>query len=130
MIFAVVASKMNTGNSTAFSISSSNWIKSGKDKGQRDFFYAAKTIVERDEWMAAIDFMRTKAMYEAYAAKNIPIKFPLQDDLEELSDEEEGTNKAEILFDFGKNFKQTLTGIAPSTSPLKQKAVEKVSDRR
>jgi len=79
MIFAVVASKMNTGNSTAFSISASNWIKKrgGKDKGQRDFFYAAKTMVERDEWMAAIDFMRTKAMYEAYAVKNIPIKFPL-----------------------------------------------------
>lgn len=73
MIFDVVASRMNTGNSTAFSISASNWIKKGKDKGQRDFFYAAKTVVQRDEWMAAIDFMRTKAMYESYATKNIPV---------------------------------------------------------
>jgi hypothetical protein len=115
-----VASRMNTGNSTAFSISTSNWIKKrgGRDKGQRDFFYAAKTVVERDEWMAAIDFMRTKAMYEAYAAKNIPIKFPLQNEGEELSDEEE-YNTNEIMYDFGKNFKQTLTGIAPSSSPVK-----------
>ena len=55
----------------------------GKENRQRDFFYQATAEnlsdaqVERDEWIAAIEFLRTKAIYESFTRQNVPVNFPL-----------------------------------------------------
>lgn len=35
----------------------------------------AKTEQERDKWMAAIDYLKTRAIYDQYAKKNHMIHF-------------------------------------------------------
>lgn len=44
----------------------------------RDFFFACDTDLQMEDWIITIEFLRTKAVYDAYASKNIPVKFPLQ----------------------------------------------------
>ena len=79
-IYQTVASTLDKGgNSSAFSISTSQWIdKNGVENGMRDFFFACSSDYEMEDWLITIEFLRTKAVYDAYASKNIPIQFPLR----------------------------------------------------
>ena len=74
-IYQTVASKLDSGNSeSAFSISTSQWFnKSKAEMGMRDFYFACPNSYQMDDWMISIEFLRTKAVYDAYALKNIPV---------------------------------------------------------
>ncbi len=39
----------------------------------RDFFFACDTDLQMEDWIITIEFLRTKAVYDAYAQKNIPV---------------------------------------------------------
>ena len=49
--------------------------KKGEDKGRREFFFSCQNEIMRDKWMIAIDFLKTKAIYDAYTSKNRNIDF-------------------------------------------------------
>jgi len=55
---------MNSGaDASAFSIGCAEWIdKKGISKGMRSFFYMALNVMQRDQWIAAIDYLRTMAI--------------------------------------------------------------------
>ncbi len=77
-MYQTVASKLQRGENAAFSLSTSSWFdKSGEEKGSRDFYFACKEEHDRDKWVITIEFLRTKAVYDAYAQKNIAVQFPL-----------------------------------------------------
>ena len=40
--------------------------KRKEEKGKRDFFFSCDDILTRDKWMIAIDFLKTKAVYDAW----------------------------------------------------------------
>lgn len=58
----------------AFSLSTSSWFnKNQQEEGMRDFFFACDTDLQMEDWIITIEFLRTKAVYDAYAQKNIPV---------------------------------------------------------
>ena len=59
-------------------------------------------MIDRDKWVIALDFLRTKAIYDQYAQKNIPVQFPLRSKEEKRkNDEGEQVDKSTLLTDFG-----------------------------
>lgn len=65
---------MEKGNEAAFSISTSQWVKKqGQNCEMRDFFFACPSTYEMEDWIITLEFLRTKAVYDAYAQKNIPV---------------------------------------------------------
>lgn len=65
-------------NGAVFSISTSQWDKLGQPMEMRDFFFSCASTYEMEDWIITLDFLKTKAVYDAYAQKNIPIEFPLR----------------------------------------------------
>lgn len=52
----------------AFSLSTSSWFnKNQQEEGMRDFFFACDTDLQMEDWIITIEFLRTKAVYDAYA---------------------------------------------------------------
>ena len=63
-----MASKLVRGENAAFSLSTSCWFgKKQEENSSRDFYFACKEEHDRDKWVITIEFLRTKAVYDAYA---------------------------------------------------------------
>lgn len=70
----------------------------------RDFYFACPSNYDMEDWIITIEFLRTKAVYDAYAQKNIPVQFPLRTGKEKKSqDERKDFNN--LLYDFGGQLK-------------------------
>lgn len=54
-----------------------------QQEGIQTLDFCCDTIEQRDKWIISIDFMRTRAVYEDYSAKNISVQFPLKYPAEE-----------------------------------------------
>ena len=83
-----------------------------KEKPKRDLFFSCDTREERDKWMTAIDYLKTRAIFDAYAKKNTLVNFI------SAKKEEEGTNEddqhgerdlSDLLYDFGEQLKGMTT---------------------
>lgn len=46
-----------------------------EEKPKRDIFFSCNTPQERDKWMIAIDYLKTRAIFDAYAKKNSLVNF-------------------------------------------------------
>lgn len=82
--------------------------KRKEEKGKRDFFFSCDDILTRDKWMIAIDFLKTKAVYDAYSRKNRDVQFEnnIQEKKEEVNHEEiDRVDMASLLYDFGSHLK-------------------------
>jgi len=54
----------------------SMWInEKKKESGKRILIFACETTYDRDRWIAAIDYLKTKAIYEAYSKNNKLVSF-------------------------------------------------------
>ena len=55
----------------SFDLGLSMYDKNHKTKaGKRNVIFTCKNFQERDKWVATIDFLKTKAIYDAYAKNN------------------------------------------------------------
>eukprot|EP00353_Schmidingerella_taraikaensis_P003927 CAMPEP_0185574322 /NCGR_PEP_ID=MMETSP0434-20130131/5811_1 /TAXON_ID=626734 ORGANISM="Favella taraikaensis, Strain Fe Narragansett Bay" /NCGR_SAMPLE_ID=MMETSP0434 /ASSEMBLY_ACC=CAM_ASM_000379 /LENGTH=68 /DNA_ID=CAMNT_0028190853 /DNA_START=602 /DNA_END=808 /DNA_ORIENTATION=+ len=45
------------------------------EAGRRTIIIACETELKRDRWLAAIDFLKTKAIFDAYAKNNTLVNF-------------------------------------------------------
>jgi hypothetical protein len=73
-VYQTVASKLERGQNAAFSLSTSSWFnKQGIEEGSRDFYFACEQSHDMEKWVITIEFLRTKAVYDAYAQKNIAV---------------------------------------------------------
>ena len=71
----------------------------------RDFFFACDTDLQMEDWIITIEFLRTKAVYDAYASKNIPVQFPIKSNSDnKQKDETKDFNS--LIYDFGNQLKQ------------------------
>ena len=94
--------------------------KRGDEKGKRDFFFSCDDVLTRDRWMIAIDFLKTKAVYDAYSRKNRDVQFGInaQEKKEETNHEEvERVDMASLLYDFGSNLKGETKFLAKPNPP-------------
>ena len=66
----------------------------------RDFYFACPTDYQMEDWMITIEFLRTKAVYDAYASKNLPIQFPLRSGPTKQK-QEHRKDRNMLLYDFG-----------------------------
>ena len=96
-----------------FMLSVTMWTnKKGEDKGRREFFFSCENEILRDKWMIAIDFLKTKAIYDAYTSKNRNIDFNIQHAEFNHDYEDNNFDKEALLNDFGRNLKQKTTMVS------------------
>lgn len=75
-IYDVVKSKQAHNERPSFMISVTMYYdKKNEEKGKRDIFFSCDTPETRDKWMIAIDYLKTRAIYDAYAKKNTLANF-------------------------------------------------------
>ena len=110
-IYEVVSLKIKD-DSPSFRIGvSMHTNQKGKEAGKRDITFSCHTQQDRDRWVAAIDYLKTRSIYDVYAKKNTLVNFLGTDKQEEQRDDSE--NRVEIdfseyLYGFGHNFKQSV----------------------
>lgn len=71
----------------------------------RDFFFACDSDLQMEDWIITIEFLRTKAVYDAYASKNIPVQFPIKSS-QDKKQIEEPKNLNSLIYDFSGQIKQ------------------------
>lgn len=77
-IYQTVSSKMAWVEKPSFSISTTQWFdKYSNDQGRRDFYFACDNQQQMEKWIIIIEFLRTKAVYDNYTQRNIPVLFPI-----------------------------------------------------
>ena len=79
--------------------------KDEKEEGKREFLFGCDNMLDRDDWIINLEFMRTKAVYDNYASRNIPVQFPIKISTQTSSGDHESKDLSSLLFDFGSNFK-------------------------
>ena len=106
-IYEVVKSKQAGNERPSFMISVTMYLdKKGEEKPKRDIFFSCDTEQARDQWMVAIDYLKTRAIYDAYAKKNTLVSF-INHEAEEEQDKEEHNERdlSNLLYDFGEQLK-------------------------
>jgi len=76
-IFQVLAAKRDLNTSDIY-IDCMSWKKKNIEKGTRKFVFGAKTENERDEWIACIEYMRTKSIHDHFTKKFANITLPIE----------------------------------------------------
>ena len=75
-IYAIVKSKQAGNTRPSFMISVTMYYdKKDEEQRKRDIFFSCDTEEARDRWMIAIDYLKTRAIYDAYAKKNTLVNF-------------------------------------------------------
>jgi len=67
----------------------------------RDFYFACPNTYQMEDYMITIEFLRTKAVYDQYAQKNMPVQFPLRSGAPITKRKEERKDFQSLLYDFG-----------------------------
>ena len=112
-IYEVVKSKQAHNERPSFMISVTMYLdKKNEEKGKRDIFFSCDTPEMRDKWMIAIDYLKTRAIYDAYAKKNTLANFFAQSNEEEnkSGDDHEERDLSNLLYDFGDQLKSNTLG--------------------
>ena len=76
-IYSVVAAKRNKQTSDLF-VECMSWKKKNQQNDRRKFVFGAKTEDERDEWITAIEYLRTKCIFENFRKNFTNITFPIE----------------------------------------------------
>ena len=75
-IYGVFKSFQVHNDRPTFMLSVTMWAdKNGIEHGKRDFFFSCDDEISRDKWIIAIEYLKTKAIYDAYANQNSHIGF-------------------------------------------------------
>ena len=77
-----------------------------KEAGRRTLIFGCESELIRDKWLAAIDYLKTKAMFDLYQKKNSLVNFmgyEKNDDVKEHEEEELDIN--DLLYEFGMKLK-------------------------
>ena len=78
--------------------------------GKRDLIFTCHTPFDRDKWIAAIDYLKTRAIYESYSKNNRLVSFmSTSNEKNQDKDKDDDNNemdKSDLLYDFGEQLKQ------------------------
>ena len=77
-IYQVMKSSQVRNERPTFLISVTMYKKNGKEMPKRDIAFSCDTEEARDKWIIAIDFLKTKAIYDEYAKKNQCVNLAMQ----------------------------------------------------
>ena len=105
--FVYEIAKVTVNDQHGFRLGVSMWLNAKKkESGRRDIVFACDSSEERDKWIAAIDYLKTRAIYEAYSKNNKLVSFMGQDVAEDHKEDEAEVDYSGLLYDFGDNFKR------------------------
>ena len=79
--------------------------KNDVEQRKRDIWFSCDREEDRDRWMIAIDYLKTRAIYDAYAKKNTLVNFLSNNNEDEKKDEHEDRDLSNLLYDFGEQLK-------------------------
>ena len=102
--------------------------KKGKEAGRREIFFSCDDELARDNWVITIEYLKTKAIYDAYAAKNRNVGFNMLIEDAKLDQDNDRIDKEALLIDFGFNIKQRTTIANMNRKPAAQTTT--ASERR
>ena len=108
------------------------WLdKKGNEKGRREFFFSCDNEGDRDKWIIAIEYLKTKAIYDTYAGKNRNVGFnTLQaDDTDGMDKDNDRYDKESLLADFGFKLKQRTTLARVMSRPRSRSGVRAARER-
>ena len=111
-IYAVVKSKQARNEKPSFMISVTMYYdRDKKEKPKRDIYFSSESREERDKWMIAIDYLKTRAIFDAYAKKNTLVNFISARNEEENKDayQKDERDHSDLLYDFGEQLKGTTS---------------------
>ena len=95
----------------SFSISTTSWFnKLQQDEGQRDFFFACDNILQLEKWIITIEYLRTRAVFDAYTQKHVAVSFGSHNDALKDGHQKSSSGKDSLLFDFSKSLKSNNKG--------------------
>jgi len=117
-IYDVVKSKQARNERPSFMISVTMYLdKKKEEKSKRDIFFSCDTVEDRDKWMIAIDYLKTRAIYDAYAKKNTLVNFINSSKSEEKKrDEDADRDLSDLLYDFGDQLKNSTANRANTSA--------------
>lgn len=94
---------------TSFRLGVSLYEKQNKvQSGKRDLIFSCNNAFERDKWIAAIDYLKTRAIYETYSKSNRLVSFMSTDAVKQKGkpgEDDVEMDKADLLYDFGEQLK-------------------------
>ena len=94
-----------------------------KEAGKQDIIFAYHAIQDRDKWTAAIDYLKTRAIYHAYAKKNKLVSLGMINECKAEHEDKTESPQVDInslLYDFGDNFKQMTQSGGQVLPPMMQ----------
>ena len=124
-IYNVIKSYQDHNERPAFMLGVTMWNKGidrgakrvVKEKGKREFFFSCEDILTRDKWMIAIEFLKTKAIYDKYSKNNSNVNFALHTRVEEeTKQEEDRIDKNSLIYDFGPSLKNETRIVQKSNT--------------
>ena len=68
--------------------------------------FSCETVFIRDKWIAAIDYLKTRSIYDSYVKNNQLVNFTGCDKPEENVKKQEVLNIGALLHNFGDNMKK------------------------
>lgn len=92
--------------------------RNNKERGKDTLIFGCHSELDRDRWIAAIDYLKIKSGYDVYKKRNSLINFLGRDEKDESSDnsEDAGYNFDELIYDFGKKFKKNQTSVVQAAA--------------
>ena len=87
---------------------SMHFNKKHQEAGRRFITFACETEQQRDKWMAAIEYLKTRAIYDQYAKRKHIVHFLKPATNEYLLADENGGERdvSDLLYNFGDKLKQ------------------------
>ena len=100
--------------------------------GRRTIIIACKSELIRDRWLAAIEYLKTKAIFDAYAKKNTLVNFMGDQHQEQKEQENEEMDMNDLLYDFGGkligNTMQNIVGKNLQPNVMKRRFTQLTSE--
>lgn len=94
-----------------------HYNKLDQECGKREILFGCESEQQRDKWMAAIEYLKTRAIYDSYAKKHTLVNFIGQKTNEERKEDEAWNDKdnTNFLYDFGEKLKAS-SSFTPAMS--------------
>ena len=107
-VYQVIKTELSNTSRPCFSISVSMSIDNKKrEQGKCDLIFSCDSVEARDRWMACIDYLKTKAIFDAYSKNNYFINLSAPKRPVKHNDQDGEYDEDYLVPDFGKNFRNS-----------------------
>ena len=118
-INSILAAERNKQTSDLF-VECNTWRKKNEEKDRRKFVFGAKNETERDEWITAIEYMKTKSQFDNFRKKFANITFPVENFAHKQKKSSSGNNNFDAQVSLGTMLKRQNNMYISSQNSIKK----------